>query len=106
MTDTERARKELVHGWGWQSIYKALTRFDREQAKSQVEDLKRPKLICTCGRRVDRLIAHNTGDGWFVSWECPNYCGWAESEIPVGFWPWIRDEVWGDDWESVGVEVI
>ncbi len=106
MSNAERSRKELVHGWGWPSIYKALTYLDREQTRPQIKELKKPKEMCNCGKPADRLIAHNTGDEWLVAWECPNYCGWMEEHTPVGFWPWIRDEVWGDDWEAVSVEVV
>lgn len=48
-----------------------------------------------------------TDADWFLDqWECILKCGHLEEFTPPGFWPWIRDYVYKDDWEAVGVTVI
>jgi len=64
-----------------------------------------PDVWCDdCGELLDRKIAHNTGDGWLLAWECPNYCGSAEAFIED--WPFKRDYVWTKDLEAVGFEIV
>lgn len=86
-------------------MYKLLNWFDNLVARFRMRNWKPSDNHCEmCAELPDRLIAHNTGDGWLFSWECPNYCGWEENFIYE--WPFIRPSVWGHDLESVGFEVV
>jgi len=64
-----------------------------------------PTGICGyCGKPYDRIIAIDTGDGFELSFECENYCGWCEPI--VGFWPfWFGAWATVSDFERAGIEV-
>lgn len=58
-----------------------------------------------CGEPM-RLTAHNTGDGWHVSWECAaEGCVDYDAE-GIDWWPFESEVAWDSDWESIGVEVV
>ena len=79
--------------------------FDILQAKIAVRKLIPPLGNCEiCGKPYDKLVVHDTGDGWCPAWECDEYCGWGEHFI-VG-WFWWREWVWQQDWEAVGFEIV
>lgn len=75
---------------------------------------KRPKAPkCQfCGREVD-LIAHNTGEGWYLCWDewcdnCSNYTGALESDpqlIGEKGWPFLEDYASPKDFEAIGIRV-
>lgn len=66
---------------------------------------KPPEELCECGKKLTRMIAYDTGDGYEIDWICEDDCGFA---FPVvGWWPfwfgaWAKD----NDFEKVGIEAV
>jgi hypothetical protein len=80
---------------------------DRLVARLRTRHWKPPEIVCgSCKELLDRKIVHHTGDGWLWAWECPNYCGFVEDDAFIKEWPWLRNYVWGKDWEALGFEVV
>ena len=46
--------------------------------------------------------AHDTGDGWYASWDCPQ-CAVVAAAID---WPFQSDTAWASDWLAVGIKVL
>lgn len=65
---------------------------------------KPSKVLCSCGKPV-KPIAFDTGDGWFLGWDCENKC----EDFPDGmlnFWPFNEDLANWRDLELAGFEVL
>ena len=69
-------------------------------------EFPKPSGVCGfCGKPYDRIIAIDTGDGWEMSFECENYCGWCDPI--VGWYPfWFSAWATSDDMNRAGIEPV
>lgn len=51
-----------------------------------------------------RAIAHNTGDGWWLAWECESGC--LEPDDLAIDWPFVEDWANVADLEGAGFEIV
>ncbi len=52
-------------------------------------------------------IAHDTGDGWFLGWECLNGCEPKEWEDGmVGFWPREQETISASELQELGFKIV
>jgi hypothetical protein len=66
-----------------------------------------PDAACaSCGKFINHICAHNTGDGWVFYWQCDDGCGewdgYIEDWYPFWFGAWCK----GKDLERLGIEVM
>lgn len=62
-------------------------------------DWRRPFPKARC-----RLVAHNTGDGWWFGWERDD--GETFDIVGEEAWPFVDDWATASDWRRLGIEVV
>ena len=64
-----------------------------------------PAIRCDeCNGELSVMTAYNTGDGWYLSWECEHSCGAMEE--PIEDWPFVEDMANSADFEAAGFDVV
>jgi hypothetical protein len=67
---------------------------------------KPPGLKCSdCEQPFEQKVAVDTGEGWYLYWECKNECGTSDGPM-IEEWPFIEAFANSYDFEAAGFEPV